>query len=122
MAHVVAEPCLGCKYTDCVVVCPVDCFRDGRHMLYIHPLECIDCAACVAACPAQAIFHENELPDDWVPYRDLNATMARQLARVTPTIRSPSSVPGERPRHLPDWIPFRWPALRRHASPGENPS
>ena len=89
MAHVVAEPCLGCKYTDCVVVCPVDCFRDGRSMLYIHPLECIDCAACVAACPARAIFHEDELPEDWIPYRDLNATMARQLARVT-SAKSPT--------------------------------
>ena len=47
MAHVVAEPCFDCKYTDCVVVCPVDCFYEGAQMLYIHPDECIDCEACV---------------------------------------------------------------------------
>ena len=47
MAHIVAEPCFDCKYTDCVVVCPVDCFYEGDQMLYIHPEECIDCEACV---------------------------------------------------------------------------
>ena len=118
MAHVVAEPCLGCKYTDCVVVCPVDCFRDGRSMLYIHPLECIDCAACVAACPTRAIFHEDELPDDWIPYRDLNATMARQLARVT--ARSPSPVSSVGAPHTPDWLLLRWPAVSRYESLGDN--
>lgn len=82
MAHVVAEPCIGCKHGDCTVVCPVDCFRDGARMLYIHPGECIDCAACVPECPRKAIFREDGLPEDWVPYRDLNATMARQSKRV----------------------------------------
>ena len=81
MAHVVAEPCLGCKHSDCIVVCPADCFRQGRRMLYIHPCECIDCAACVPECPVGAIFPEEELPEEWVPYRDLNATMARQSPR-----------------------------------------
>ena len=47
MAHVVAQPCFDCKYTDCVLVCPVDCFHQGEKMLYIHPDECIDCLACV---------------------------------------------------------------------------
>jgi ferredoxin len=51
-------------------------------MLYIHPGECIDCSACMAECPCKAIFRENDLPEEWVPYRDLNATMARQCTRV----------------------------------------
>ena len=63
MAHIVAEPCFDCKYTDCVVVCPVDCFYEGAQMLYIHPEECIDCEACVPECPVEAIFHEDNLPD-----------------------------------------------------------
>ncbi|RPI84370.1 MAG: ferredoxin family protein [Planctomycetaceae bacterium] len=82
MAHVVAEPCFGCKYTDCVVVCPVECFYEGEQMLYIHPEECIDCEACVPECPVEAIFHEDNLPNDdekpWGPYKELNAEMAPQ--------------------------------------------
>ncbi len=62
MTHVVAEPCFNCKYTDCVVVCPVECFYEGESMLYIHPDECIDCEACVPECPVEAIFHEDNLP------------------------------------------------------------
>ena len=55
MTHVVTEPCFGCKYTDCVDVCPVDCFHEGEQMLYINPEECIDCQQCVAVCPVEAI-------------------------------------------------------------------
>jgi ferredoxin len=73
MAHVVAEPCFDCKYTDCVVVCPVDCFYEGAQMLYIHPDECIDCEACVPECPVEAIFHEDNLPDEWKEFTALNA-------------------------------------------------
>ena len=65
MTHVVAEPCDGCRYTDCVVVCPVECFYEGETMLYIHPDECIDCEACVPECPVEAIFHEDEVPEEW---------------------------------------------------------
>jgi ferredoxin len=82
MAHVVAEPCLGCKYTDCVVVCPADCFHEGPEMLYIHPDGCIDCEACVPECPVEAIYHEANLPVEWVPFKDLNATMARQCVAI----------------------------------------
>ncbi len=73
MAHIVAEPCFDCKYTDCVVVCPVDCFYEGAQMLYIHPDECIDCEACVPECPVEAIFHEDNLPDEWKEFTALNA-------------------------------------------------
>ena len=72
MTHVVAEPCFGCKYTDCVVVCPVECFYEGEKMLYIHPDECIDCEACVPECPVEAIFHEDNLPEEWKEFTALN--------------------------------------------------
>jgi ferredoxin len=78
MTHVVAEPCFDCKYTDCVVVCPVECFYEGDQMLYIHPDECIDCEACVPECPVEAIFHEDNLPDQWKEYTKLNAEMTVQ--------------------------------------------
>jgi len=73
MAHVVTQPCVGCRYTDCVVVCPVECFYEGEKMLYIHPDECIDCEACVAECPVEAIFHEDNVPAEWKDYIELNA-------------------------------------------------
>ena len=64
MAYVVADPCVKCKHTDCVAVCPVDCFYEGKNSLAIHPDECIDCGACEPECPATAIFEESELPDE----------------------------------------------------------
>ncbi len=76
MTHVVAEPCHNCKYTDCVVVCPVDCFYEGESMLFIHPDECTDCGACVSECPVSAIFYESQLPEAWKAYQALNAEMA----------------------------------------------
>ena len=75
MAHIVAEPCFNCKYTDCVVVCPVECFYEGESMLVIHPDECIDCEACVPECPVEAIFHEDNLPEQWKDYIQLNKDM-----------------------------------------------
>ncbi|MFM7026194.1 MAG: 4Fe-4S binding protein [Limnohabitans sp.] len=57
MTHVVSESCIQCKYTDCVDVCPVDCFREGPNFLTIDPDECIDCAVCIPECPANAIGH-----------------------------------------------------------------
>ena len=81
MAHIVAEPCFDCKYTDCVVVCPVDCFYEGAQMLYIHPEECIDCEACVPECPVEAIFHEDNLPDEWKDFTALNAEEVAASAR-----------------------------------------
>jgi ferredoxin len=77
MTHVVAEPCFACKYTDCVVVCPVNCFYEGDKMVYIHPDECIDCEACVPECPVEAIFLEDNLPPEWKEFTALNAEMAK---------------------------------------------
>jgi len=63
MTYVVTESCIKCKYTDCVDVCPVDCFRKGPNMLVIDPDECIDCTLCVPECPVEAIFAEDDVPD-----------------------------------------------------------
>jgi len=83
MAYVVCEPCLGCKYTDCVVVCPVECFYEDEKILYIHPDECIDCDACVPECPVEAIFKEEDVPEKWQEYIALNAEMAPKLEVIS---------------------------------------
>ena len=77
MAYVVTEPCFDCKYTDCVVVCPTECFREGEQMLYIDPDDCMDCDACVPECPVEAIFYEGDVPEDQRSYIELNAKMAK---------------------------------------------
>ena len=92
MAMVVCEPCFGCKYTDCVVVCPVDAFREGEQMLYIHPEVCIDCGACVPECPVSAIYYEGDVPEPWRDYIALNAEMAPRCSEITER-RAPLSVP-----------------------------
>ncbi|MEM1032051.1 MAG: 4Fe-4S binding protein [Myxococcota bacterium] len=76
MAYVVGDPCVKCKYTDCVEVCPVDCFYEGVNTLVIEPDECIDCGACEPVCPAQAIFDEDDLPAKWASYREINAVFS----------------------------------------------
>jgi len=83
MAYVVTEPCFGCKYTDCVVVCPSDSFREGEQMLYIDPESCIDCDACVPECPVEAIFYEENVPEQWREYVALNAEMAPKCPPIT---------------------------------------
>ncbi len=76
MAYIVADPCVKCKYTDCVAVCPVDCFYEGVNFLVIHPDECIDCGACEPECPTTAIFEEGDLPDKWNAYIEINAVLS----------------------------------------------
>ncbi len=76
MAFVVCEPCIKCKYTDCVSVCPVACFKEGVNMLVIDPDECIDCGVCVDECPVTAIFPEEEVPEKWNAYIELNARLS----------------------------------------------
>ena len=73
MTHVVGESCINCKYTDCVAVCPVDCFHEGVNMLVIDPEVCIDCGLCPPECPVSAIFAEEDLPDKWHDYIEINA-------------------------------------------------
>lgn len=83
MTMVVTEPCFGCKYTDCVVVCPADCFHAGQSMLFINPEECIECWACVSECPSQAIFQQDDVPQKWHVYTELNREMAEQCPQIT---------------------------------------
>ena len=75
MTYIVDEACIKCKYMDCVEVCPVDCFYEGENMLVIHPDECIDCGACVPECPTEAIFSEDDLPEKWTEYTEINARL-----------------------------------------------
>jgi ferredoxin len=82
MAYVVTEPCIMCKYTDCVEVCPVNCFYEGENMLVIHPDECIDCGACEPVCPTTAIFVQDEVPDKWKEYTALNAEYAKKWPQI----------------------------------------
>ena len=77
MAYVVTENCIKCKYTDCVDVCPVDCFHEGANFLVIDPDECIDCTLCVAECPAEAIFAEDDVPDTLRQFIALNAELSK---------------------------------------------
>ena len=83
MTFVVTEPCIDCKYTDCAVVCPCDCFREGEKMLYIDPLSCIDCGACESECPVSAIYREDEVPAKWVSYIAINAEQSQRCPPIT---------------------------------------
>lgn len=89
MTHVVAEPCVNCKYTDCVEVCPVDAFREGENCLVIEPRVCIDCTLCVAQCPVGAIFMDSDLPAAWDEWLALND----KLSRVWPVITKRKDAP-----------------------------
>ncbi len=83
MTHVVCEPCSGCKYTDCVVVCPVEAFREDEKVLYIAPDECIDCESCVPECPVEAIFAEDDVPDQWTSWIQVNAEKSATCDVIT---------------------------------------
>jgi ferredoxin len=85
MTYVVTESCIKCKYTDCVDVCPVDCFKEGPNMLVIDPDECIDCAVCVPECPVNAIYADDEVPDDQKQFVALNAELAKAWPTITDT-------------------------------------
>jgi len=91
MTYVVTESCIKCKYTDCVDVCPVDCFREGPNMLVIDPDECIDCTLCVPECPVEAIFAEDDVPDALKEFIGMNAELAKQW----PTIIERKPAPGD---------------------------
>ena len=90
MAYVVTESCIKCKYTDCVDVCPVDCFREGPNMLVIDPDECIDCTLCVPECPVEAIFAEDDVPD---AQRDFIAKNRELSAKWQPLIERKPAPP-----------------------------
>lgn len=90
MAFVVTEECIKCKYTDCVEVCPVDCFREGPNMLVIDPTECIDCNLCVPECPVDAIYAEDDVPEDQMKFIALNAELAKKWPAITAKKPAPS--------------------------------
>ena len=83
MAYVVTESCIKCKYTDCVEVCPVDCFYEGPEFLVIHPDECIDCGLCEPECPIEAIFPDDEIPDNQIEFIEINAKLADVYENIT---------------------------------------
>lgn len=77
MAYIVTEACINCKYTDCAVVCPVDCFHEGPNFLAIDPDECISCGLCEPECPTKAIYSEDNIPEDMKEYTEVNARLAK---------------------------------------------
>jgi len=83
MTFVVVENCIKCKYTDCVEVCPVDCFHEGPNFLVIDPEECIDCTLCEPECPVQAIYPEDDLPADQLEFTKINAELSLEWPVIT---------------------------------------
>jgi ferredoxin len=79
MAHVVTNKCVGCKFTDCVEICPVACFYELDGQVVIHPEDCIDCTACVAECPVEAIYAEADVPEEFKADIESNAVQAKQI-------------------------------------------
>ena len=90
MTYVVTENCIQCKYTDCVDVCPVDCFKEGPHFLVIDPDECIDCAVCIPECPVNAIYAEEDLPADQRHFIAINAELAKQWPAIVERKAAPA--------------------------------
>ena len=91
MPYVVTEACINCKHTDCVEVCPVDCFHEGPNMLVIDPDECIDCTLCEPECPVEAIKSEDDLTDDEQHFLELNT----ELSKDWPVINEMKSPPDD---------------------------
>ena len=91
MTFVVSDGCIKCKHTDCVEVCPVDCFYEGPNFLVINPDECIDCALCEPECPVDAIFSEDELPEAEQAFLELNA----ELCEIWPNITEKKDAPAD---------------------------
>ena len=91
MTYVVIESCIKCKHTDCVEVCPVDCFHEGPNFLVIDPEECIDCSLCEPECPVDAIVAEDELPEDQQHFLELNT----ELSQIWPVITEQKPPPAD---------------------------
>jgi NAD-dependent dihydropyrimidine dehydrogenase PreA subunit len=72
MTYVIAQPCVDVKDRSCVDECPVDCIYEGKRMLYIHPEECVDCGACEPVCPVEAIFYDDDVPEEWSAFTEAN--------------------------------------------------
>ena len=83
MAFIVTDTCIECKHTDCVEVCPVDCFYEGENFLVINPDECIDCGLCEPECPVDAIYSEDELPPDQIPFIEINERLSQEWPNIS---------------------------------------
>lgn len=79
MTYVIALPCVDIKDRACVEECPVDCIYEGNRMLYINPVECVDCGACEPVCPVEAIYYEDDLPAEFSEYYDVNVGFFKEL-------------------------------------------
>ena len=90
MTFVVTENCIKCKYTDCVEVCPVDCFHVGPNFMVIDPEECIDCTLCEPECPAEAIYPEDDLPDGQEDFIKINAELSLEWPVITERQEQPA--------------------------------
>ena len=78
MTYVIAEPCVDVLDKTCIEECPVDCIYEGGRMLYIHPDECVDCGACEPVCPVEAIYYDEDVPEEWAAYTKANADFVEQ--------------------------------------------
>ena len=96
MTFIVGENCINCKHTDCVEVCPVDCFYEGPNFLVIHPDECIDCALCEPECPVEAILPEEDLTDEQQVFLEINT----ELSQIWPVI----TVKKDAPPDADEWV------------------
>ena len=93
MSYFVSDECIRCKYTDCVEVCPVDCFHEGENMLVIDPDECISCGACEPECPVRAIVPDTRQDEHWL---QINAQYARLWPRITRKAPAPADADAHR--------------------------
>jgi ferredoxin len=95
MTTIVTDNCKGCRFTDCVAVCPVACFHGDDEMLYIDPDVCIDCSACIPECPVEAIYEDEDIPEDKRHWIEINAARSKEL----PVVDSPQDpLPGAEER------------------------
>ncbi|MFB3081967.1 MAG: 4Fe-4S binding protein [Gammaproteobacteria bacterium] len=82
MTTIITDNCIDCRFTDCVEVCPVACFHGDDKQLYIDPEVCIDCSACIPECPVEAIYEDDDIPEDKLHWIEKNAERAPQLPVV----------------------------------------
>ncbi len=104
MTFVVTEQCIKCKYTDCVEVCPVDCFYEGPNFLVINPDECIDCGLCEPECPVKAIVSEDDLPADQAEFKEINARLSQKWPNIT--ARKPGLCDAKQWENVPNKKPY----------------
>jgi ferredoxin len=102
MTYLVTENCIKCKHTDCVSVCPVDCFYEGPNFLVINPDECIDCGVCVTECPVDAIFAESDVPNNVNFWLELNTRLSKKWPVITK--QKPALPDADKWKDVPDKI------------------